>query len=57
MMQAVGEEPEPLLYQGGDKFFVRGGQVTFTMEGERAAAVEIAFGSTFILRGPRNATQ
>ena len=53
VMQASGEEPEVLFHQGTDKFSVRGGQVTFTMEGGRAVAIEVAFGNTFILRGPR----
>jgi hypothetical protein len=51
MIQATGEEPEPLLRQEGHTFAMRGRRVTFTLDGSRAVAIELAAQGS-VYRGP-----
>ena len=43
MLHAIGEEPEPMYYQQGDTFKIRGGTISFTIENGRAVGIEIAY--------------
>jgi CubicO group peptidase (beta-lactamase class C family) len=55
MIQPLGLEAEPLLHQDGHTFAFRGGVASFTVDGDRANALEIR--GTPMLRGRRVAEE